>query len=353
MPELRLDPILNRWVIIAENRAKRPGALVIDPTQSVPGMPGDSPSVCPFCPSNERETPGEVYALRNAPGEPNTPGWSVRIVPNKYPALLPEADISVNRGTNVTGLLRTTPPFVSSPALGIHEVIIDTPRHVTTVGELTDAEFADSLAAVRRRLSALRSRPDLRHALVFKNVGRASGATREHMHSQLMATPRIAPLVEEELLGAESFFACHGQCVFCRMIDLEFAGGERIVCQSPRFVIVCPFASRFPYEICILPRHHSSHFESIVEEDLDELAKLARGAIAKIERLSRSVAYNLVLHSGPFDSLAIEHYHWHIEVLPRLTIPAGFEWGSGCAVNPVSPESAAAALRLDGDFWSR
>ena len=162
-----------------------------------------------------------------------------------------------------------------------------------------------------------------------------------------MAGELIPPLVEEEIRGSRRFFDEHGQCVFCRMIEEELTLGLRIVCESASFVVVCPYASRFPYEMCILPKLHASHFESHGDEDLTDLAKLTRCAIAKIERLFQPVAYNLVLHNSPFDGAAIEHYHWHIEVLPHLTIPAGFEWGSGCAVNPVSPESAAAVLRRD------
>ena len=348
MPELRRDPIVDRWVIIAENRASRPGALSAHQGSDSSDTTVRDADTCPFCPGNESETPSEVFALRDAGAEPNSPGWRVRVVPNKYPALLREP---VTRNDPTTGLhlaSSATRLFDSVPAVGVHEVIIDTPRHITTVGELNDQEFADSLAAIRARLVGLREQLDVKHALVFKNVGRAAGATREHLHSQLMASDLVPPLVAEEMRGAADFFRENGQCVFCGMIDHELRSGERIVCESAEFVALCPYASRFAYEMWILPKRHASHFELTSADDLADLASLARRAIAKTESLSQPPAYNLVIHTSPFDSVAIEHYHWHMEVFPRLTIAAGFEWGSGCAVNPVSPEAAAGVLREFG-----
>jgi UDPglucose--hexose-1-phosphate uridylyltransferase len=347
MPELRRDPILDRWVIIAENRGERPGAFAAGSSFELPSFSSatsaraDVEGVCPFCPGNERETPPSTFELRDDAGQPNLPGWRVRIVPNKYPALID------NEVASSHSSLRPAEPslFVSAPAAGVHEVIIDTPRHITKVGELTDAELTDSLAAIRSRFQSLRRRTDLMHALVFRNVGRAAGATREHVHSQLMATKDIPSLVRAELAGAKQFFDEHRQCVFCRMIAEERVLANRLVCESAKFVGLCPYASRFPYEIWILPKRHASHFEQIAVEDLADLASLARALIVKIERLSQPAAYNLIFHTSPFDSLAIEHYHWHIEIIPRLTIPAGFEWGSGWAVNPVSPETAARVLQ--------
>jgi UDPglucose--hexose-1-phosphate uridylyltransferase len=345
MPELRRDPIVDRWVIIAENRAHRPGALLTDTGDHANAQRSAEETYCPFCPGNESETPAEVFALRDVRSAANSPGWRVRVVPNKYPALLSEMASHGDRSTHAHLSPSAESLFTRAPAFGAHEVIIDTPRHVTTVGDLTDHELADSLAAVRARLLAMRGQESFRHALVFKNVGRAAGATREHLHSQLMAGNLVPPLVAEELRGARRFFDEFGQCVFCRMIEDERNLAVRIVCESAAFVALCPFASRFAYEMWVLPKKHAPHFDSIENDDLADLAKLARSAIAKIESLSRPPAYNLVIHTSPFDSSAMEHYHWHMEVFPRLTIAAGYEWGSGCAVNPVSPEAAAGALR--------
>jgi len=351
MPELRRDPILDRYVIIAENRAARPGAFAagVDAGWAVPTIAksaeplvGTAHPTCPFCPGNERETPHEVFSLRDTASEPDQPGWRVRVVPNKYPALESEMESRRHRGTDVP----RSPFFQASPATGVHEVIVDTPRHVTTVGELSDTEFSEVLSVVRSRLLALRQDPRLKYALVFKNVGRAGGASIEHLHAQLMATDRVPPLVADELRSASVFFNEFRQCLFCRMIETEREQGIRVVAESAAFIAFCPYASRFAYEMWILPKGHASHFESTAMEEIADLASFARRAIDTIERLSRPTAYNFFLHSSPFDSVAIEHYHWHIEVVPRLTITAGYEWGSGCAINPVSPETAAAALRV-------
>jgi UDPglucose--hexose-1-phosphate uridylyltransferase len=351
MPNLRRDPILDRWVIIAEDRAKRPRAFT-SRENFAQIDPDEAEQACPFCPGNEHETPPEAFALRDHAAEPNAPGWSVRVVPNKYPALVRESVASLAGETDVLRSLANAPPmpaersvYDSAPAIGVHDVIIDTPRHVTTVGELTAEEFALSLAAIRLRLQALAGETGINHALVFKNVGTAAGATLDHLHSQLMAAGTVFPLVAGEICGAANFYETHGECLFCRMIQLERINGSRVVAESAAFIAFCPFASRFAYEMWILPKLHASRFESMALENLADLASLARSAIAKIERLFQPPAYNLVFHTSPFDSAAIEHYHWHIEVFPRVTIPAGFEWGSGCAVNPVSPETAAARLR--------
>jgi UDPglucose--hexose-1-phosphate uridylyltransferase len=359
MPELRRDPIIDRWVIIAENRGERPGAFVAGNALALPpcevsltppsdAITAEAADACPFCPGNEHETPPATFELREGGGQPDMPGWRVRIVPNKYPALVDE---EVTLAKPSCGSVRPAqrPLYVRAQAEGVHEVIVDTPRHVTKVGELTDAELADSLSATCNRLQSLRRQSKLAHALLFRNVGRASGATREHLHSQLMATREVSSLVRAEIEGAKRFFDEHRQCVFCRIIEDERTLAERLVCESAAFIALCPYASRFPYETWILPKRHASHFEQVALEDLADLASLARGTIAKIERLSQPAAYNLIFHTSPFDSLSIEHYHWHIEIIPRLTIPAGFEWGSGWAVNPVSPETAARVLRtMDG-----
>jgi UDPglucose--hexose-1-phosphate uridylyltransferase len=349
MPQLRRDLIVNRWTVIAENRANRPGAVSAAASNHPPN-PDDAESAseaiarCPFCPGHEHETPGEVLALRATDSQPNAPGWRVRIVPNKYPAFETQPSAPNDRPLAVEPQ-HDGPFFASQPAAGIHEVVIDTPRHLTTVSEMTDDELAASLGAIRARLLDLERQRHLKHVLIFKNVGRAAGATRDHLHSQLIGGGFVPPLVAEELAGAAAFYEQYHLCPFCRMIEAECAAGERLIDESPHFVAFCPYASRFPYELWILPRRHGGHFAATSLEEIDDLANFARRAIAKIERLSQPAAYNLVFHTSPFDSPAKDHYHWHIEVFPRMTIAAGFEWGSGCAINPVSPEAAAAFLR--------
>jgi UDPglucose--hexose-1-phosphate uridylyltransferase len=338
MSQLRRDPITGRIVIVAEARAERPGAFIsaLEPEVVARVQPAsDAPRpACPFCPGNEHETTAEVSALRDAATAANTPGWQIRVVTNKYPALVP-----ASTGSQAT--------FEHS-ARGIHEVIIDTPRHVTTTGELSAEEVLRLLHVYRSRLAAIEKTPHIKHALILKNVGRSSGATIEHLHSQLIATEFIPTAIEEELVACDRLFRQHNECAFCRLIREERLAETRVVNKSPRFIALSPFAARVPFETWILPRRHSPHFHAQSDDDLADLATFSLDLLRRIERLSQPAAYNLWIHAAPFDSVAIESYHWHVEIAPRMTTIAGYEFGTGCFINPVSPERAAAKLREFG-----
>jgi len=329
MPEWRKDSIVDRWVIIAEGRADRPGAF--DSTREAAGSEG----ACPFCAGHERETPDEVYAVRDGDSAPNGPGWRLRIVPNKYPALV----------DHQPGSLAVEPLHVSRPAVGRHEVIVESPRHVSSLSELTLDEAREAFWAYRQRLHQLKLHGSYRHALVFKNVGAAAGASIAHTHSQLMATDFVPPTIAEELQAARHHYVQYRQCIYCELANREMAAGGRVVHVDDDFLVVSPYAARFPYEVWCLPREHGSHFEDAERAVVDRLAQLMVRTVSAIETIVPRIAYNVIIHSAPFDTLPGGHYHWHVEVLPRLTRTAGFEWGSGCYVNPVTPEHAAAGLR--------
>ncbi|MGD0899569.1 MAG: galactose-1-phosphate uridylyltransferase [Thermoguttaceae bacterium] len=329
MPELRKDPIVDRWVIIASNRAQRPNAFVTSRAWE-----GAEP--CPFCEGHEKETPGETFAFRRPQSVPDGPGWRVRVVPNKFPSL---AGLGGEIARHCEGLCE------SIEAAGAHEVIIESPRHIESVSEMTPEAVAEVFLAYRQRLLHWKQDPRLRYAVVFKNVGAAAGASLQHTHSQLMALPIVPTSVREEIAGAAEFFRLRGRCVYCHLIDEELTAGRRVVLQAPRLVAFAPFASRFPFETWILPRTHVSHFEDAADDLLEDLAAMVRSVVARIETASARPAYNYFLHTSPFDTGDLGHYHWHIEVIPALTQAAGFEWGSGCFVNPVPPEDAAAFLR--------
>jgi UDPglucose--hexose-1-phosphate uridylyltransferase len=335
MSQLRRDPITGRIVIVAEARAERPGAFIspLEP-EAVARVqpPSDAPRPdCPFCPGNEHATTSEVLAIRDDATVANAPGWQVRVVTNKYPALAPASAVS-----------QSTAEY---SARGIHEVIIDTARHVTTTGELSPDEFRTLLHVYRSRLAAIAETPHIKHALILKNVGRASGATIEHLHSQLIATEFIPTAIKEELVACDRLFRQYNECAFCRLIREERLAETRVVSKSPRFIALSPFAARVPFETWILPRRHAPHFHSQTDDDLADLAIFSLDLLRKIERLSQPPAYNLWIHAAPFDSVAIESYHWHVEIAPRMTTIAGYEFGTGCFINPVSPERAAAKLR--------
>jgi len=327
-PDLRKDPIVGRWVIVAKSRAKRPHDF-----ESTPRL--HSGKFCPFCEGNEDKTPSEIVAYRNKGAEANREGWRVRVVPNKFPALEIEGDLN-NRGEGIYDMMR---------GVGAHEVIIESPQHVVSTSELTDQNMQEVLWVYRDRLVDLKKDPRLVYGMIFKNVGAAAGASLEHSHSQLIVTPVVPIAVWEEMTGSLEFYNYRGRCIYCDMTQQELASEKRIVLDSPGFVAICPFASRFPFETWILPKVHSSHFENIRKNGVEELGTMMRQVIGKIETALDRPAYNYIIHTAPFDSQELGHYHWHIEIMPRLTKTAGFEWGTGFYINPVPPEEAAAFLR--------
>ena len=328
MPDLRKDPIVGRWVIIAKNRAKRPHDLVDRPAARPAGF-------CPFCEGRESYTPGEIAAYRQEGTAADRPGWRVRVIPNKFPALEIEGDLS-KRGQGMYDMMR---------GVGAHEVIVESPRHVTSITELPLDALADVLWIYRDRLLDLQRDSRLVYGMIFKNVGAAAGASLEHTHSQLIVTPIVPISVTEEIAGANEYFRYRGRCVFCDMIDEELAFERRIVFDSPGFVAFCPFAARFPFETWIVPTNHASHYETISRSSCEELARVVHRVVGKIETALDRPAYNYIIHTAPFDTQAIGHYHWHMEIIPRVTKTAGFEWGTGFYINPVPPEEAAGFMR--------
>jgi UDPglucose--hexose-1-phosphate uridylyltransferase len=332
MPELRRDPIEGRWVIVSTERLLRPTDFPRE-SQSV-----EDASECPFCEGHESETPPEILAHRGNGAPSNGPGWKIRVVPNKFPALRIEGDLE-KRGEGI---------YDRKNGIGAHEVIVESPRHLLTPTALPDAEFRDILLCYRDRLVDLRRDPRFVYGLVFKNVGAIAGASLEHTHSQLIATPTIPVRVEHEMAGAEAHFRLKGRCLFCDILYQEQRDRLRVVEESKGFVVFEPFASRFPFETWVVPRRHQAQFESIGSEDAEDLARVFAATLRRIEALLGRPPYNYLLHTTPFDRTDSPSFHWHLEIIPRLTKVAGFEWGSGFTINPLPPERAAALLRGEG-----
>jgi UDPglucose--hexose-1-phosphate uridylyltransferase len=329
MPELRKDPIVGRWVIIAHERAKRPQNL------RQPQNPEIEPGLCPFCEGNESNTPPEIAAYRPRGSAPDGPGWTVRVVPNRFPALKIEGSLN-KRGDGIYDMMA---------GVGAHEVIIETPRHAVSMAEMPEDNIREVLWVYRDRLLDLKKDTRLVHGMLFKNVGPAAGASLDHTHSQLIVTPIVPISVWEEMTGSLEFFNYRGRCIYCDMVQQELASERRVVLDTPHFTAICPYASRFPFETWIIPRNHSSHFENIPKPTLDDLGSVLRQTLSKLEQALDRPSYNYIIHTAPFDHPELPHYHWHIEIIPRLTRVAGFEWGSGFYINPVPPEDAAAYLR--------
>lgn len=330
MPELRKDPITGRWVIIAPDRAKRPSDFDSAPNSS-------AQEFCPFCEGNESACPNEILSYRHHGSVPNQRGWRVRCVPNKFPALKIEGQLE-SRGVGMYDVMQ---------GVGAHEVIIDCPQHETRFSQLPASNIREVLWMYHDRLVDLKRDKRLVHPMVFKNQGSAAGASLEHAHSQLIVTPVVPITVAEEMRGAREFHGWRGRCIYCDMIRQELDDQHRIVLDSPNFVVFCPFASRFPFETWILPKRHSSHYETVQEPDVDELSHVLKTTLQKLEVALDNPPYNYILHTAPFhaDNFDLKAYHWHLEIIPRLTGVAGFEWGSGFYINSVPPEEAGEFLR--------
>jgi UDPglucose--hexose-1-phosphate uridylyltransferase len=326
MPELRKDPIAGRWVIISTERARRPSDFAAGAAAT---------GACAFCPGGEASTPDELLAVRPYGGDANGPGWSVRVVPNKFPALRVEGELEPSG----EGLYdRTT-------GVGAHEVIIETPSHDAAMWELAPRAVADVLGAYRARIADLALDPRLAYAMVFKNHGEGAGASLGHPHSQLIATPIVPIMVEEELAGAVQHFRMKKRCIWCDIVHQERRGGERLILEAGPFVALAPFAPRLPFETWILPTDHRSSFEETTGPELEVLAGLLQEVLRRMARVLQTPPYNYMLHSAPFRSPSRERFHWHIEIIPKLTRVAGFEWGTGFFINATPPEEAARYLR--------
>jgi UDPglucose--hexose-1-phosphate uridylyltransferase len=324
MSEIRKDPFLDRWVVLAPHRENRPRSSQGDASKED----------CPFCPGHESETPPEVLALGRPGGHLDTSGWQVRAFRNKYPAFDPEANAPA-----------VSPPFLVQPARGEHEVIVTSPDHHGRWSTFSDEHGGLVLEAVSRRREALSRIPGIGYVLTFENAGEGAGATLPHPHLQMMGLPQVAPVVLEETRRAEAWHDSEGTCPFCHWIDAETRSEERVLSAGPDMVTLLPFAPRFPFEFWILPRVHRSKFPGPGDPLLTAIAKTLRDNLATLEIELGRVSYNWVLHSASPGDAETPFFHWHIEVLPNTVRTAGFEWGTGLFLHHLFPEEAARRLR--------
>ncbi len=338
MPQVRQDIVTGRWVIIATERGKRPESFAQVagemPPECRPGTPGPPPDDCPFCPGHEGLTPPEVLAFDGSDRAPDTPGWKVRVVPNKFPALTSEGDLEPRE----IGIYR------QFDGVGAHEVIVHSPDHWKTLGELGRDQVALYLTACRERYLARGRDARVKYIHLIENHGRSAGASIEHPHSQLFALPLVPPVLADEVAGMRLWQEQHGGCPLCAMVAEEERVGERVVCESEHFLAFEPFASRVPFETWLVPRSHAGNFSQLSDTHLDDLAGMLSATLDRLHRGLNDPPYNLMLHSAPTDG-AHPEFHWHIEIWPKLSLPAGFEWGTGIMVNTALPEESAAFLR--------
>ncbi len=328
MSELRQDPIVGRWVIIAPDRALRPNSARLLPT-----FVEDADD--PFAEGRESETPGELQALRQPGTLPDAPGWRVRVVPNKYPAVR----LSTAAATSDDPFCR------AAAACGPHEVIIECPHFEACLSRLSAEQVREVFWIYRERLRFHRLEQTCAHALIFKNKGVAGGATLAHAHAQLIGTPWVPVALQEELTGTRQYHSQTNRQIFADLLERELADGRRVVATMERFVVLCPFASRVPCETWIVPRFGGGRFEEVHDADLTEVADLLRTTLRRLDRVMPDLPYNYYIHSLPFITDEVPGFRWHIEILPRVGSTAGFEWGGGCSINTIPPEDAAQSLR--------
>jgi len=337
MPELRKDPIIGRWVIIATERAKRPDDFAVSHEEQL-----EKP--CPFCENKESQTPSEIFSFRKPNTPKDKPGWEVRVVPSISPILHIEGDLN-RQGSGMYDVM---------DSIGAHEIIIETPQHIANMADLSEEQIAKVFFAYIERITDLGRDLRFKYVLVFKNYGwTAGGGAIKHSRSQLMATPVNPKRVKEELVGARKYFEFKDRCIFCDLIRQELSFGERVIMDSDGMIAIAPFASRFPFETWIMPKEHSADFIKLKRHDVFELAKVIKQTLAKLKKALNDPPYNYILHTSPvivpkkpgYWKTLDDDYHWHIEIIPRLTRVAGFEWGSGFYINPTPPEEAAKYLR--------
>jgi UDPglucose--hexose-1-phosphate uridylyltransferase len=327
--ELRKDPVTGRWVIISTERRKRPSDFRLETVHIEPD------ASCPFCEGHEHMTPRELLAHRVNGSGPNSPGWTLRVVPNQFPVLRVEGTVD-RQGEGL---------FDKMNGIGAHEVIIESPRHEDMLATMEDRAIEDVLWSACERIRDLKRDRRFRCIIVFKNHGMAAGASLHHSHSQLIALPIVPREVRDEVEGAKTHYAQKERCVFCDILRQETGEGRRLIAENADIVAIAPYAPRFPFETWLLPRRHQSHFEETPRHELGSLAKMLGDILRRMNRSLESPPYNLLVHSAPVSEGTADYYHWHVEIIPKLTKIAGFEWATGFYVNPTSPEEAAEVLR--------
>lgn len=330
--ELRRDPITGRSVIIDRSPHPHPNDFVVEAGGAGPA--GRAGASCAFCEGREGDAGTELLAWRDG-GQSGEPGWSVRVVANRRPMLRIEGH-QERRSDGV---------FEVRDGLGAHEVVIESPVHDQRLQDLPADRLWRVLWAWRTRLQDLKRDTRFASAIAFKNHGRAAGARMDHSHSQVVAYPILPEALDAKVRGAAAYFGWTGRCVFCDVTAQELQDRRRVVSDTLPMIAIAPFASRVPFETWVLPRVHSPRFEEACDATLEAMAVVLKDVLTRVDWALERPAYNLVLHTAPFSGEADPAFHWHMEVIPRVTRWSGLEWGSGVPRNPVSPEEAARVLR--------
>lgn len=356
----RLDIIRNSWTIFATGRDARPQEFI----ESEPIANGNL--ACPFCSGNEDQTPqptwvGRIartneskFQIKTQPGatESRDGKWNVRVVPNKYPAVEPCVSTSnapaVKTSQTAGGPFRSAGSslFQRAPVVGGHEVVIESRRHTRSLTDISAIEAELVFLAYRDRLLHFRSLPGVNYTCAFKNVGQRAGASLAHSHSQILATNLVPPEVERSCIRMQRHRASTGCCLMCDLVREEFRQKERIIASDELTVAYCPFASRLPMKVRVTTKQHQACFEDLDDESLRAVSRMVYRVIGWLEKLQPGASYNYCLSTQPSGIKdGSDAFHWSIDIFPRITQVAGFEWAGGSMINPVLPEVAARQYR--------
>jgi UDPglucose--hexose-1-phosphate uridylyltransferase len=273
--------------------------------------------------------------LRPSHSAPNGPGWNLRVVPNKFPALRIEGELHKSG----EGL------YDKMNGIGAHEVIIETPQHPQKRVDIDSSQVKNTLLAAKYRILDLKKDTRFKYIMVFKNFGPTAGATLSHSHTQLIALPVVPLRVQEEIAGASTHFQMKERCIFCDIIHYESEADRRLLLENEHFMVLAPYAPRFSFELAIYPKKHNPAFENTTEAEMESLGAILSSTLAKVARALNHPDYNLIIHNAPCYNNVGDFYHWHIEFMPVLARVAGFEWGTGFYINPISPEESIQALK--------
>ena len=328
MSELRKDPVVDRWVIITDDPTLSP---VIPETA---GSQEEDP-FCPFCPGNEHLCPPEILANRPPGSQANDSRWRLRVIPNRSPLLVIEEDLK-RMGEGI---------YDQVTGVGANEVIIETPVHGRRQAQMDAQELENLFWAYRDRIIDLKKDSRMRSVLIYKNSGEAAGATLGHSYSLLLALPIVPGDIVDELRGAQKHYAYKERCIYCDIVRQETRLDLRVVSETRSFLAVEPFAPRVPFETWIIPKRHSPRYEEIDSKEVGDLAAVFKDVLSRLDHALNRPPYNYALHNAPFDNTYDKVYHWHMEIIPRIGILSGLEWGSDLYVHSTPPEDSAAFLK--------
>jgi UDPglucose--hexose-1-phosphate uridylyltransferase len=325
--ELRYNIITGDWVILATERAKRPHDF-IKAKKEEDILPVYKEN-CPFCPGNEVKTPDEIFRLCDKEK------WKARSIPNLFGALSPQTKPE----RHIEGI------YISMGGFGNHEVIIENPRHNTCIALMSDMEVEDIIRVYKNRYASLQNTPQIESIIIFKNHGIGAGTSLEHPHSQLIATPIIPPQIKNRIQIAENFFEKTGACVYCKTIEEELKIKERVILETDNFISFLPYAGAMPFMIWICPKRHMSGFADIVEAEISDLARSLKITLQKLYYGLSNPDFNYVIRSFAAEEKNAKYLHWYLNIIPRISQPAGFELGTAMAINTALPEESAEFLR--------